>query len=567
MSGVSQSISPWIPRLFSSWRGWRPAWLPQDCAAGLLLTAIAVPEQVATARLAGLPAEAGLIAFIAATVAFVIFGANRVLSAGADSTIAPIFAGGLAAISVAGMQNYGALAATLALMVGLVLVLAGLCRAGWIADLLSVPVTTGFLAGISVHIAVAELPGFLGVPGAGGSLLVQIDALPAQILGANPYALGIGVAAFLATMVTERLAPRLPGALLAMLLGGLVVAIFHWQARGVVTMDTLPRISLPQNALSQVSLQDVIRMAPLALIIALVCMMQTATVARAFAGDAKSLAPISPNFLGIGMGSIFAGLCGAFPVNASPPRTAVIVAGGGRSQFASLVSASCVLLLLLVGGSLFHYVPQSALAGILIAVAARLFRLQEIARIAKRGGTEIYLVAASILLVIAFPIEIGMLSAIALSLLQSIYSVARPRCVELARMPGTTVWWPPSAGERGETQPGVLAFAIAAPVNFTNVVFICRQLELAIAKAAPPLRLLVLEASGVVEIDYTGAKILTTTIENLRRRGLTVAMARLSAEKARREVEKTGLLSSLGADNVFLSVEEAIDHYRHVGKP
>ncbi|MBW4023836.1 MAG: SulP family inorganic anion transporter [Proteobacteria bacterium] len=213
-----------------------------DLAAGLLLAAIAVPEQVATAGLAGLPSVTGLIAFVAASIGFAIFGSSRVLSAGADSTIAPIIAGGLAAICSAGTAEYDGLASLLALMVGAILVVAALSRAGWIADLLSIPVTAGFLAGVSIHIAVAELPAAIGVPGGRGTVIEQLAQLEAQLPHLNTYALMIGLTAFLATLLTEKLAPRWPGALLAILLGGAAVAVFHLHGAGVLTAAALPPV-------------------------------------------------------------------------------------------------------------------------------------------------------------------------------------------------------------------------------------------------------------------------------------------------------------------------------------
>ena len=163
--------------------------------------------------------------------------------------------------------------------------------------------------------------------------------------------------------------------------------------------------------------------------------------------------------------------------------------------------------------------PQAALAGVLIAIAIRIFRLREMVRILRQGGSEILLVVTSAALVITLPIETGMLCSIALSLLQSFYGVARPLCSELARAPGTTVWWPPTPEESGEHEPGVLVFAPAAPLNFTNAVYICRRLEAAIASAPAPVRLLVIDASGIVSIDYTGSRILQRTILTLMQRG------------------------------------------------
>ncbi|MDA8251712.1 MAG: SulP family inorganic anion transporter [Rhodospirillales bacterium] len=539
------------------WRGLL-AWPLHDLLAGLLLAATAVPSQLATARLAGLAPESGLIAFVAASVGFAVFGASRYLAAGADSTIAPIFAGSLAALAVTGSAEYAHLAMLLALMVGAILVAAALLHAGWIADLLSIPATTGFLAGVAVHIVVGQLPTLLGVPEVSGPVLQRLPALLAEASAANPSALAIGLVAIVATLLTERLAPHVPGALLAILAGAAAVAVFHLQAAGVAMLAGLPS-GLPHPRLPAIGgTHDIVRLAPLAGIIALVCMMQTATVVRAFAGEGEELAPVSPNFAGIGVGCLLSGLSGAFAVNASPSLTSAMVEAGGRSQRAPLIAAGGVALLLLFGGALFAWVPQAALAGVLIAIAIRIFRLREMLRILRFGGSEILIVLASAALVIVLPIETGMLASIALSLLQSFYAVARPLCVELARAPGTTVWWPPIQDEASEHEPGVLVFAPAAPLNFTNAVFVCRRLAAAVAAARDPVRLLVIEASGIVSIDYTGARILQETIAELRARGIAVALARLSAERAQRQAEQTGLLASVGAARVFRSVEDAV---------
>ena len=555
---MKRSARPDRPQwAFASLRGFKADWLPHDLIAGLLLTAIAVPEQLATARLAGLPPETGLIAFVAGSLAFAIFGANRFLSAGADSTIAPIFAGELAALG-AGTTEYAHLAALLALMVGATLIVAALLRAGWVADLLSIPVTTGFLAGIATHIGVGQLPALLGLAGASGTLAVRVHLVLAEASAVNPYSLAIGLAAIGATLITGRLAPHVPGALIAILVAAAAVVAFHLQARGVAMLAALPP-GLPQPSLAAIAgIEDIVRLAPLAGIVALVCMMQTATVVRAFAGERGELAPVSPNFAGIGAGCLLSGLFGAFAVNASPPRTAAVVEAGGRSQLASLIAAGCIAVLVLFGGALVGYVPQAALAGVLIAIAIRIFRLREMARILRQGGSEILLVVASAALVIALPIETGMLCSIALSLLQSFYAVARPLCVELARAPGTTVWWPPTREESGEHEPGVLVFAPAAPLNFTNAVNICRRLEAAVVSAPEPVRLIIIEASGIVGIDYTGSRILQETIIALHAQGIVVALARLSAERAQIQAEQTGLLACLGVARVFKSVEDAV---------
>ena len=218
---------------FSSLRGYRIEWLPRDLVAGLMLSAIAIPGQLATARLAGMPPQTGLYAFAAGSLAFAAFGANRFMSVAADSTIAPIFAGGLAAIAVAGSANYAAMATLLALMVGIVLVAVGVLRAGWLATLLSIPVTTGFLAGISVHIIVGELPTLLGASEEHGHVLVRLVHVLSRVPEANPYTLALGAGVLIVTTGTARISSRVPGALIGLVGAGVAVALFHLGARGV----------------------------------------------------------------------------------------------------------------------------------------------------------------------------------------------------------------------------------------------------------------------------------------------------------------------------------------------
>ncbi len=547
-----------IPRLAATLRDLPAGWPGHDLPAGLVLAAIALPEQLATARLAGLPAETGLLAFAGGVVGYAVFGTNRFLSVGADSTIAPIFAGGLAVAASASGLPYGELAVMLSLMVGLVLLMAGALQAGWVADLLSVPVTCGFLAGIAVHIAVHQLPTLLGLPPGTGSILTQLQAIRAHIPEAKPAETLIGFGVCAATLLAERILPRFPGALLAVVVAALAVALLGLQGRGVAVLGAV-HAGVPWPVIPGLEgVRDFARLVPLAFIVAMVCMMQTAAVVRAFPSrEAGRDEHVSPSFMGVGMGCVLAGLLGAFPVDASPPRTAIVAEAGGRSGFAGLCAVAAITALVVFGGSLLAFVPQAALAGVLLMIAVRIFRLAEIRQILRQSSWEFALVAAAALLVVLLPIESGMLLAIVLSLLHSLYLMARPLTAELARAPGTTIWWPPEAGQHGEHEPGVLVFAPAAPINFTNARFVFRQLS-ALAAAKPGLRLVVIDASGVTNIDYTGAQVAIEALKEFHARDVAVAVARLSAERAEAQAERTGLIAALGRDHVFLSVEDAV---------
>src|SRR5271165_5250153 len=444
--------------LFASLRGYRLQWLPRDLVAGLMLAAIAIPGQLATARLAGMPPQTGLYAFAAGALAFAALGANRYMSVAADSTIAPIFAGGLSSIAALGTAHYAELATLLAVLVGITLAAVGLLRAGWLATLLSIPVTTGFLAGISIHIIVSQLPDLLGVGQADGHMLVQLVHILDRLGEANPYTLALGAGVLIVTLVTAAISHRIPGALIGLVGAGLAVAMLHLEARGVDVVGALsvppPRLVVPVNP----GIGEWSQLVPLALVVAMVCSMQTAAVASAFPSDPNQPDDTSRDFLGVGAGSILSGMVGSFAVDSSPPSTAIVRDSGGRSQIASLTAVAMMIALALLASGAMAYLPRAALAGILVYIAIKIFRVGEMINIARRGGKEILLVAASAALVVVLPIESGMLLAIVLSFVHSLYIVARPDCAELARVPGSTVWWPPSAQDQGEHEDGVMVF-------------------------------------------------------------------------------------------------------------
>ena len=550
-------------RIFASLRGYRIEWLSRDLVAGLMLAAIAIPGQLATARLAGMPPETGIYAFAVGSMAYAILGANRFMSVGADSTIAPIFAGGLASIALASGHGHAQLTPLFALLVGVLLVAIGLLRAGWLATLLSVPVTTGFLAGIAVHIVVGELPTLLGVPDEKGHLLVRLVHFVGQVPHANPFSLALGAGVLCVTLVAARIGPRVPGALVGLAGAGIATAVFHLDARGVSLLGplavTLPHATVP----AWPDMEAFGRMVQLALVVAMVCVMQTAAVASTFPSEEGKVEDVSRDFAAVGAGSVAAALIGSFPVNASPPRTAIVRESGGQSQVAALAAVALVIALAIAASGLTAYVPHAALAGILLYVAWRIFRVDEMREIQRRGGLEILLVAASAALVIALPIETGMLLAIVMSFVHSLYIVARPYCMELARVPGSTVWWPPLPDAPFEREEGVLVFAPGAPLNFTNCERICAEIRSAMARQRQTtVGLLVIEANGMIDIDYTGSKVLRRAIAQWQGAGIVVAIARLAAGRAREQAERTGLVETIGPDRVFMSVEEAVRKLR-----
>lgn len=532
----------------------RTAALGRDLVAGLTLAAITIPEQMATARLGGFEPQFGFYAFVAATLGFALFGASRLLTAGADSTITPIFVSGLAALAAGGAVPPGA-ATLLALLVGVCLVAAGFLRLGWVADLLSVPVLTGFLAGIAVHIAVSQFPGLLGIAGGGPHIDGQLLALWHGIGGLNPISTAIGLATLAIMMLCERFAPRWPGALIALVLATLAVVLFRLEAHGVAVLGALPS-GLPNLTFPALDWDDLRGLVPLALVVALVVMVQTATVSRSFR-DPDGIEPrVDRDFVGIGAGNLLAGLAGTFPVNASPPRTAVVAESGGGSQRAALAAAAIVLGLAVAGGSLLAQVPVAALAGVLLFVAQRIIRVAVMRHIAGQAPSEFALVLLTAVAIVWLPVETGVAIGIGLSLLHGVWMTTRSEPLELRRISGTTIWWPSQADRPAETVPGVLVLAFQAPLLFANAEIFRRGIEALVERRRP--RLLVLEAGGIAAIDYTAAQALLALARSCRERGVTLAIARVESVRAADALDRFGVRAAIGPGHVFHSVEEAV---------
>jgi MFS superfamily sulfate permease-like transporter len=541
--------------LFRSLAAYRPSYLPGDLVAGLTLAAIAIPEQMATARLGGFSPQIGFFAFMAGSLGFAMFGANRFLSCGADSTITPIFAGGLALLAAAGSADYQALAIALALMVGVMLMASGIFRLGGIANLLSIPVTVGFLAGISVHILVSQMPGVLGLPTPAGPTLARIGILAQQLAQANIFTLCIGFGVLALVFASEAISAKIPGALIGLVAATLAVIWAGLESKGVRVVGTVPA-ALPALALPDISPERWARLVPLAFVIVVVVMVQTAATTRSFPSDPDQPADVDRDFLGAGAGSILAGLFGAFPVNASPPRTGIVSETGGRSQLSGLSAALIVLALLAFGTSLLQHIPEAALAGILLFVALRIIRARQIAAIWRQSKAEFLLIAATAALIIVLPIQQGAGLGISLSLLHGIWSVTRARLVVFERVPATTIWWPANPNVRGEQLPGVAVVGLQAPLSFLNAPGF-RTDVLKIVQTSTP-KLLVLEASGMVEIDFTAAQTLLEIFRACREQTVTVAVARLESVRAQAAFERFNLYDTLPKDRVFLSVDEAV---------
>lgn len=530
--------------------------LRADLAAGLALVAVAIPSQMATAHLAGFPPATGFIAFAAAVIGFALVGANYFVVACADSTIAPIFAGGLAALTTLGSHDYFGLAASFALMVGAILVFAGRFQFGWLADLASKPVTIGFLAGIACHIVISQLPSFLGIEAPEGHLLQQAAAISGELAKTNRVSLLLGLTVFTMTVCAEWINPRIPGALLGIVAATVAVYWFGLDRDGVAVVGQIQG-EFPVLQLPSIAFEDLVKAAPLAFVVVAAIMVQTASATRTFP-SIRNHATIDHDFAGVGVANLMAGLFGAFPVNASPPLTEIVAEAGGRSKFAGLVAAVLMLGVAMYGTALLAHVPMAALAGTLMFVAIRLVRVADIAAIFRSARGEFVLILVTLTAIVVLPVGTGVAAGIVLSLLHGMWSMTRARLIIFERVPGTSIWWPPGRGPKGETIEGVLVIAFQAPLTFLNAYQFQDGVRQAIRQSREPPELIVLEASSIVEIDFTAAQILREFIEECKNSSITFAIARFESVRAQDAFDRFGITNAVHRDRFFHSVDEAI---------
>lgn len=540
--------------LLPSLEGYRGSWLTPDLLAGLALATIAVPEQMATARLAGMPVVIGLYAFIGASLAFALLGYSKHVSVGADSTIAPVLAAGVGAIAAAGSAKYSALMALTAILLGILLGLVGLLRLGWISDFLPSPVVVGLLAGIGVQILIHQLPTVLGTPGGGRTTVGRLELIFDQRGYISGWAILTAGVSLIVIVAAQRIDHRVPGPLLAVSLSTAAVAVFGLRHHLAVVgsfQSGMPKIGLPSFTAG-----DALHLAGTASTAAFLCIVQTAATTRSTGRGTDGRSNLNRDLAAVGAANLLAGFTGSFGVNASPPRTAVVESTRGRTQVASLVAAALTVAVV-TNSSVLQDLPQATLGAVLLFVAGRLFRLDELLRVRRFDRIEFGVAVLTVVVVALLGVEQGVLTAAVLALAQRIRLSARPRGVLLGREPGSDHWIPSDIGRPTEQVPGVLVYMPYAPLWYGNASFVCAQMLAAVKDAAVPVEAFVLDADGMSDVDYTAAREVEKFALELRSRGIKLGVAR-SSHLVHHDLKHSGLLTDIGPQHIYLSVQEAV---------
>jgi sulfate permease, SulP family len=540
--------------VLTSLHGYQRSWAGADLAAGLTLLAIAVPQQLATSQLAGMPPVTGFYAFAAGTVLFVVLGANPHMSVGADSTIAPLFFAGVSALALPGSPHYVELVGILAVMVGLLVMLVNILRLGWIAEFLSTPIITGFLAGVAIIIIAHQLPEFFGLPPTTGSDQHRVAYVLTHLDEVNGWSLAIALGVLAIVLVSLRINRRIPAGLIGLVGSAVLVGALDLQAHGVAVLGTVAT-GAPHLGLTGLSWSTVRSLAPLAGVVALVVVTQTAATTRAFADRGGYEANAGRDFLGVGAGSVVAGLVGSFPVDASPPNTGAVITAGGRTQ-AGALGAAVVVIVLIPFADVFRDVPLATLAAILVFVALRLFRGRDLIAIARFNLWEFALAGVTFLTVALVGVEQGIGVAVGLAILDRIRLSARPQLHVLGRIPGTTSWAPHLPNSPAGQVPGILVLLFATPLWYGNATNFREEVTRALARA-PGTRVLVLDTIGMSDVDYTGSRALGEVLNECERRHVAFGLAR-AGDHARESLRRSGLALRIGESRFYDSVNEAV---------
>jgi MFS superfamily sulfate permease-like transporter len=492
--------------------------------AGVTLLAIAVPEQLATSQLAGVPAFVAMIAFITATLVFVVFGSNPIMSVGADSTIAPLFAVVLLRLAPVSTTLYFEFVAVTAVVTGLVVLGVGLMRLGWVADFLSLPIVTGFLSGIGVIIIVHQLPSALGISSGGTSVLQRLNSI-AHLLGhVSAWSVVLALATLVVLLVGEKISARMPWALGAIGVATILTVTLSLSRHGVKELGAVV-VGLPTWRLHWLSPNQwgVVLMTAVTLVI--VILSQTSATTRTSSDDLGVASDISRDFVGVGLANVAAGLVGAFPVNASPARTTVARLAGGRTKLVGLTAAILAIALSPLG-RYAHTIPLAALAGVLFFVAARLIKIDQLVKIWRASRVEFLFAVISALGVILIGVEQGLAIAVGLAILDQTWRSARPHMIDMGRRAGTTSWEPLS--ERGVAPVDqVLSVLFDNQLFFANAGIFRRELHEFLAKY-PETKHVVVDAVAISDIDFTGLTILSQVMDDLTKDGVSLSLARVN---------------------------------------
>lgn len=535
---------------------YKKKYLKSDIIAGLIVTAIAIPESLGFAAIVGLPPVTGLYSALLAPIVFGLLASTRRLVIGADSATAALVAAGAMLVAQAGSADYANAIVALGLLTAVVLILMSVCKLGFLADLISRPVLVGFLGGVGVQLILTKLPEMLGIE-ASGSLWQHVLAVLRHIGSINGMTLTVSILAVGIMVIVRK--TRIPGQLTGLVLASLFAVAFHIGDFGVKMVGVLPQ-GLPSLAPLHFTIGELVTLLPAAISIAVVVLAQSSAVIRSLANEHDDEVKLNQDLLALGIANAASALTRGFSVNGSPPRSVAADMAGGRTQLVNIVMSGCIALLLLFGASLFGYVPQAALASIVFMIGLHLIRFEELHYIWERHRAEFVVAMIALVGTALFGVLQGVLIAVIVSLMERLSRQYHPKDEVLLRDGKLSEW----AKERVEQHhrhsahpAGLLVYSFESSLFFENVSYFRTRLLAAIESAREPVRHVIIDAGAMESVDYTAVETIKQLFRQLSADDIRIGFAHVSPSLFD-QFEEYGLLGIIGKKHVFSTLNEAI---------
>jgi high affinity sulfate transporter 1 len=551
-------IARWVPGI-AALRSYQRAWLPKDLTAGLVLSALLVPQGMAYAELAGLPPITGLYTTVLCLIGYAFFGPSRVLVLGPDSSLGPMIAAAILPLAAGSEEQAIALAGMLALLVGLLCLTAGLAKLGFVSDLLSRPVRVGYMAGLAITIVVGQLPKLFGFSIDASGLFNELIVWWQNLDQTNTWALAIGVIDLVLILGMKRMKSRIPGVLVAVVVSILAVSLFDLTAQGVSVVGSLPQ-GFPRPALPAFDWSAFGLMLATAAGITLVAVGDTISTSVGFAARRGTTVDSNQELIGIGSANVLASLFQGFPVSTSSSRTAVAEQSGAQTQLTGLVAAVAVLAMLIFVPGLMRNLPQSALAAIVITAAVSLFDLAELRRLFAMRRAEFTLAVVCAVGVALLGVLWGILLAVALSMLQFFERAWRPYSAVLGKPEGVPGYHDITRYPEAALIPGLLIIRWDAPLFFANSNLFREMVQRRLAEASDRPEWVLIAAEPITDVDTTAAEMLVVLDADLNAHGVYLVFAELK-DPVKDLIVRYGLLETLERRYFFPMLEVAVEAF------
>jgi high affinity sulfate transporter 1 len=529
----------------------------KDATAGVILTAILLPAGMGYAQAAGLPAIHGLYATIAALIAYAMFGPSRLLILGPDSSLAALIAATILPLAGGNIERTVVLAGALSVMTGLICIIAGLAQLGFVTELISKPIRTGYINGIAFTVIAGQLPSFFGFS-------VSVAEFPQEMIALinglfqgqlNTAALLISTTSMAVILGCKYWAPAIPATLAATVLS-------HLENAPLSVVGTLPQ-GLPAFRLPIVSLNDCRDMLGGSIAIALVAFADTSVLSRIYSQRIGHTVDANKELVSLGVANLTTGLFQGFSVSASASRTPVAEQAGARTQVTGLVGALCVTLLLYFAPSLLKNTPHAALSAVVICACISQIQIWQIARLYHIRRSEFLFSLACFLGVILLGVIQGIFIAVGLALCAFIWRAWRPHNAVLGRVDGLKGYHDVLRHPEAKRIPGLVLFRWDAPLFFANAAVFEERIQKAIACAPTPTKWIVIAAEPITDIDITAADMLADLDQKIVQAGMKLCFAEMKGP-VKDNLKRYGLFDTFGNEDFFPTIGQAVERYLRI---